>query len=415
MAAKALTQLAIDKARPRSERCEIPDGKAPGLYLTVQPSGKKSWAFRYRHKGLSRKLTIGPYPEISLGEARTLASEARIKVARGGDPAANKRVAREAALDERRAEQDKIESVAERYVERHAKPNNRTWKETERLLKKHIAAAWRDRRLGDIKRRDVHDLLDGIVAEGKPSLANAVFSTFRGLCSWAVQRDIIPTSPCQGVKAPTAKPERERVLNDDEFRLIWNACDRLGWPYGPITKLLAITGQRLSEVSKARWDEFDLEAGIWVLPSYRVKNGVEHTVPLSETAVHILKSLPRIASDEDLVFTGDGKSPPGGFNRAKRRFDELAPLPHPWVFHDLRRTVASGMARLGQPVHVVEAVLNHRSGAIRGVARVYNRHDYAAEKRAALEAWSRHVEKLLADQPADNVIEFATATSPAVS
>jgi integrase len=199
------------------------------------------------------------------------------------------------------------------------------------------------------------------------------------------------------------------------LRLIWNACDRLGWPYGPITKLLAITGQRLSEVSKARWNEFDLEAGIWVLPSHRVKNGVEHTVPLSGTAVHILKSLPRIASDEELVFTGDGKSPPGGFNRAKRRLDELAPLPHPWVLHDLRRTVTSGMARLGQPIHVVEAVLNHRSGAIRGVARIYNRHDYATEKRAALEAWGRHVKKLLADPPPDNVIELGVATNPAVS
>jgi integrase len=188
-----------------------------------------------------------------------------------------------------------------------------------------------------------------------------------------------------------------------------SACDRIGWPYGPLVKLLALTGQRLSEVAKARWSEFDLEAGAWVLPSSRVKNGVEHTVPLSETALSILASLPRTASQDQLVFTSDGKSPPGGFSRAKRRLDELAPLPSPWVFHDLRRTLASGMARLGQPVHVVEAVLNHRSGTIRGVARIYNRHDYAAEKRAALEAWGRHVEKLLADQPADNVVELGIA------
>jgi integrase len=236
----------------------------------------------------------------------------------------------------------------------------------------------------------------------------------RQLCGWAVERGIIDISPVAGVKAPADEQSRDRELNDDELRAVYVGADGIGWPYGPIFRLLALTAQRLTEVAEMRWTELDLEGRAWTLPRERSKNGVEHVIPLSDTAVAIFEALPHIASDDDLVFTSKTGTAVSAYSRAKACLDDLIkpnPLPH-WTLHDLRRTAASGMARLGFPVHVVEAVLNHRSGKIKGVARVYNRYDYADEKRRALDAWARHIEQTLSGKPvAGNVVELLTARS----
>src|SRR5262245_13981048 len=392
---KALTVRTVEAMKPGPVRREIPDALLPGHYLVIQPSGARSWAVRYRSNGRPRKHTIGSYPAIDLASARKLASAVLRKVAEGGDPARDKKHARAPKADS-------IESIAAQFIERHCKRANRprTAEETERLLRLHVLPRWRGRMVHDISRRDVLEVLDRVVDGGAPIAANRTFAAVRKLFNWCAARDIIAVSPCAGVKPPTSERSRDRVLSDDELRLVWHAADKIGWPFGPLVKLLALTGQRRDEVAQMRWDELDLKAALWTLPRERVKTNQPHEVPLSAAVVNVLKAVPRIA-DSPFVFTTNGTAPSSGYSKGKRKIDALLPSDMPgWRLHDLRRTVASGMARLGINLPVIEKVLNHVSGSFAGIIGVYQRHSFAEEKRAALDTWGRHVEQVIAAKPA---------------
>ena len=231
---------------------------------------------------------------------------------------------------------------------------------------------------------------------------NRTLSWLRRLCGWAVERDLITVNPCAGVRPPTPETARDRILSDDELKAVWQASGELGQPYAEFIRLLILTGARRNEIAEMTWKEIDLEARIWSLPKERSKNEREHTVPLSDSAILILTGLPRVS---DLIFSLNGRNRITAFHLTKRRIDAAMPPDTPaWTLHDLRRTFASGCARMGVAVHIVEAALNHKSGTIKGVAAVYNRYSYDAEKRGALEAWSRYVEALVSGDPAGNVI-----------
>ena len=410
--AKTLTIKGIEAIKPSDTRREVPDGLIRGLFFVVQPSGAKSWAVRYRFNGLPRKLTLGAFPAIDLKAARELAQRALVAVAAGEDPASAKQAAKAAARAP--ADRDGVEKVVSTFVERYAKANTRegTWKETERLLNKEVIGAWKGRHFSAIRRADVHELLDGIVDRGALIVANKTLAALRRMCGWAVERGIITTSPCEGVKAPSQERSRDRVLSDDELRRVWTACDAVGWPFGPLVHLLILTGQRRDEVAEMQWSEVDLDGKTWTLPRSRVKNDQAHAVPLSDQALRVLATLPRISTEDGPIFTTTGESSVSGFSRAKRRIDkEIADVKlAPWVIHDLRRTLASGMARLGINLPVIEKVLNHTSGSFAGVVGVYQRHSFADEKRHALQAWGAHVERLMSGAPG-NVVELAKARS----
>jgi integrase len=421
--AKALTVKAVEAARGEGGvRREVPDGLIAGLYLVVQPSGSKSWAVRYRAAGQPRKLTIGAWPAIQLSDARELARRALLSVAEGADPARAKQTAKRAGGPG--PERDLIERLAADFVDRYAKANTRetSWRETERILGKVLAPdadpPWRGRRVQDIGRRDVIELLDAVHDRGSPIMANRTLATIRRMFGWFVERGVIEASPCAGIRAPAAELSRDRILSDDELRAVWSASGAIGHPFGPLVRLLLLTGQRREEVTGMRWTELDLERRLWTLPRERVKNDSEHTVPLSPAAVAILEALPRIGRSP-FVFTTTEKTAVSGHSRAKVRLDdeilhaaraaaaakgrdpaEVKAWPR-WTFHDLRRTAASGMARLGVQLPVIEKVLNHSSGSFAGVVGVYQRHSFADEKRAALEAWGRFVEELVRGNRAD--------------
>ncbi len=419
-----LTTKAVENIRPSGARREIPDGEIRGMYLVVQPSGAKSYVLRYRHAGRPRKLTIGP-AEMGLGEARKLAASARAAIAAGRDPQGEKATAKEATREAVRAKHDSVEAVVAEFIEKHVRRSNKpsTGQEYIRILNKEIVLRWDGRRLSDISRRDVNMLLDDIVDRGAPIAANRVLAILRKFCRWAVSREIISHSPCDGVMARSAEAPRDMVLDDPELRLIWKAADMLGWPFGPIVRLLLLTGARRGEVVGMRWDEVDLEKKLWSLPAARVKNKRAHALPLSSASIDILKDLPRIENDDGIVFparidrrTNRGKSaiPVSGFSRAKLRLDnaiaELGPVPlAQWGFHDLRRSCASGMARLGIELHVIERALNHVSGSFGGIVGVYQKHKFEDAMRRAMEAWAAHVERIASGGAASNVVELAKA------
>ena len=233
--------------------------------------------------------------------------------------------------------------------------------------------------------------------------------------NWAVERGRLPASPMAGMKPPTRERPRDRTLTDDELRWLWQACDACEWPFGPLVKLLLLTAQRRDEVANLEWAELDLGGRVWTMPRHKAKNDRAHEIQLSDAAIEVLNSIPQVGTG--IIFTTTGETSVSGFSRAKRRLDaamlaakreelgaKCEPIPN-WVLHDLRRTAATGMARLNFPPHVVDKVLNHVSGTIRGVAAVYNRFEYLDERRAALEAWGRYVSNLVAPAPA-NVVRF---------
>jgi integrase len=396
-----LTIRSVEALKPRPVRQEIPDSFLPGLYLVVQPSGAKGWAVRYRHQGVPRKFTLGSHPALGLKDARELGAKALRAVAEGRDPAREKIAARAAKADS-------VDRVVEDFLERHVRRSNRprTAEETERLLRQHVLPRWRGRMVHDITRRDVLDVLDRVVDSGAPIAANRVFAAVRKFFNWCVARDIIAASPCAGVKPPTSERARDRVLSDDELRLVWQAADKLGGTFGPLVKLLALTGQRRDEVAGMRHDELDLDARLWTLPSARTKNNQPHEVPLSAAALAVLGSIPRVAGSP-FVLTNGGAAPASGYSKGKRRIDALLPSDTPrWVLHDLRRTCASGMARIGINLPVIEKVLNHSSGSFAGIVGVYQKHSFAEEKHAALEAWGSFVAALVEGRPAGKVVRL---------
>lgn len=406
--AKPLTARAIDQMKPEARVREIPDGGLPGLYLVVQPSGTRSFALRYRHIGRTRNMTLGRWPAFSLGDAREAARAALRAVAEGRDPAGEKRHAKSDAST-------LCVEVARLFIERDQKPDNRTWKETARLLglrpdengltliKGGIVDQWSRRRLEDICRRDVIAVLDAL--SEKPATKQNTFAALRRFFNWALARDLIAASPCTGVEAPTPSPARDRVLTDDELRWFWRGCDTLGPPFAPLFKLLCLTGQRREEVGGMQWAELDGET--WTIPAARVKNGRQHSLVLPSSALELIRSMPHVAGSP-FVFSTTGRTPVSGYSEAKRRLDaEMLKLAReqtgssgleiaPWRLHDLRRTAASGMARLGVTLPTIEKILNHVSGTFGGIVGVYQRHEFALEKAKALDLWSTHVLEIAA-------------------
>jgi Arm domain-containing DNA-binding protein/integrase-like protein len=220
--ARELTTIALEKIKPGSKRKEIPDGRVGGLYFVIQPSGKRSWAFRYRHGGQSRKLTLGAYPATSLKSAREKVADAKNATGQGRDPAAEKKASR---ADATAQAGDLVEAVTTRFVAQHAKRKLKaaTAAEVDRLLNKEIVTPWRGRRLSQIGRADIHTLLDGIVERGSPVAANRTLAWLRRLCSWAVERGLIEASPCAGINTPATETARDRVLSDVELAAVWRA------------------------------------------------------------------------------------------------------------------------------------------------------------------------------------------------
>jgi integrase len=369
----------------------------------------------YRAAGRRRRYTLGPFPQLKPAQARRDAAEALERASTGIDLTKEKRTKRYQLAPENST----FGALVRDYLELHGEKNLAvsTYAETKRVLESADLASWRRRSIAELERRDVIEVVDRIAKRAQIQ-ANRTLGRLQALFNWAVEKDRLAASPAAGIKPPTRELARDRVLDDDELRWFWNACGEIGWPFGPLHRLLVLTAQRRSEVAGMRWTELHLAGNdqCWVIPKERTKSRRAHEVHLCGAAVDVLRSLPRIGGG--LVFTTNGDTAVSGFSRAKRRLEALMleakqgeggggkvePIA-PWRVHDLRRTAATGMARLNIPPHVLDKVLNHSSGTIRGVAAVYNRFAYLEERRAALEVWGRYVCNVVGPAAA-NVVEL---------
>ena len=391
MEAKRLTNVSIERITPPSSgRAEHFDSVVTGLALRVTENGATSWSYIYRLDGRNRRTTLGKYPAITLKAARSAAREAARLVAIGEDPALQRFEARHKAAERRR---NSFAHVAKEFVEKHCKKHNRTWQKTENNFDRYVLPHWGMRPMSSITPRDCIDLIEDIAGNNGPFIANYVRANIRTLFKWAVQREIVNSNPCADTPRPINgnRAERDRVLSNEEVQSIWEACDKLRYPFGRIVQMLLLTGQRKSEVARMKWSEVDFDEKVWRLRRDQTKADRAHDVPLSPMAIDLLTSLPHL-NDSDYVFTADGTRPFNGFSKAKARLDKQSRTSG-WRLHDLRRTVGTNMAEhLGISMFTVARVLNHAEG---GVTKIYARTSYLKEKRVALEKWSAHLSQVI--------------------
>jgi integrase len=383
-----LTDTKIAAIKPPSAgQAEHPDNKVTGLRLRVGHGGTKTWIVRRRvgAKVLNKKL--GTYPAMGLAAARKAAEKLIEALERDGSTDAIERT---------------FGDVADFWIKNVAIGKNAKWEGQERQLELHVLPAWADRKIVEIKRRDVRDLLDNL--EGRV-LPNRVLALIKTIFRYALSRDWIEASPIEGIDKPRSEKARDRVLDMDEVSRIWSAAELLGFPYGPFVRLSLLTAQRRGEVAGMRRTHLDLKAATWTIPAADTKADRAQMVPLSPQAVAIIEALPDLG---DYVFTTTGDTPISGFAKAKTRLDHyLSRKGNPlgdWRFHDLRRTAATHMVRLGITETIVSRVLNH---AVQGVtAQVYALHSYAPEKRSALDRWAAEIDRAAAGKPADTIVKL---------
>jgi integrase len=441
--AKTLTAAAVKNYRPGKGRREIPEGGCPGLYLVIQASGHRSWALRFRRpSGRPAKLTLGPVDlsgkeaegapvlgqPLTLASARRLAADIGHQRALGRDVVADYDASRRRQRSEHETRAKNTFGAAARdFIEQYASKRTRRWRVTARLLGLRpmpegleiigggLADRWSDKPVAAIDGHDIFGLVDETRRSGVPGLerrrdgptearARVMLACLSKMFSWLVQRRQVEKNPCAGVHRPEVSRARDRVLTDAEIVKFWSAVDAERKEFSGLLKLLLLTGCRLNEVAGMRRAELSDDGATWSIPGERTKNKRPHIVPLAPLAREILATM---AGDGELVFTTTGRSPVSGWSRIKTSLDGAMRIP-PWRLHDLRRTAATGMAEIGIAPHIVEAALNHISGAKAGVAGTYNRAAYAPEKRAALERWASHVQGLVCGQPA-NIVNMRKA------
>jgi integrase len=382
------------------------------------------YVFQYRTKARQqRRVAIGLHGPLTVEVARDAAADLYEAVRKGRDPADEQKKAA-------RRVPDTVEAVIDEFMVRYMAGKQRAQSyigDTRATFDNHVLPWWRGRDINSIKRRDVIELLDAIVDAGKPIAANRTLAAIRKLFNWALQRGIIEATPIALVEMPGAEHKRERALSADEVRTIWAAAGELGYPFGLFFRMALATGQRREEVAGMRWADVNESERIWTLPSEMTKAARAHVVPLSPLALELLAEAKEMADQllakpenaklRAYVFTTRGDRPISGYSKAKLRLDKASatvcqaeelPLLEPWTIHDLRRTVGTGLGRLGVSRFIIARVLNH---ADRTVTGIYDRHEYLEEKRHALEAWGRYLGNLTVPSGA-NVVSLRAAGLP---
>jgi integrase len=418
-----LTDRKIQSLKPQGGKpYDIKDTEISALRIRVMPSGQRTFVLlaRFPSSPHPTRRALGSYGELTLAEAREKAGHWRKLIARGVDPQIQEQRDKQAALRQQRTT---FAAVAEDFI-KDKLPGERKGREVELEIRREFLPRWGKRPIAEITAQDVRDVVKAAKDRGAPYQAHNLLVLARRLFSWAIDQHVygLEASPCDRLKPKAIigkKLFRTRILSDHELRLFWRATGRLGYPYGPLFRMLALTGQRKSEVAEARWAEIDLVNRVWSIPPERMKADAPHLVPLSDDVVAILRSLPRFRKGDYVFSTTFGIRPVNGFSKAKSRLDKRmlrshrafarlrqTALPSPidaWVIHDIRRTMRTGLSALPVPDLVRELVIAHTKP---GLHKVYDQHAYLDEKRRALDLWAARLRSIVEPPPAGNVVQM---------
>jgi len=395
-----MTERKLDSIEPPSSgRDEYRDTEVRGLVLRVTATGAQSWTYQYRHEGGNQRVTIGSYPAIDLKTARSRGSVIAGQVAGGKNPAAAKQAERA------NRKTDKVGELIDQFVRLSVKPNTRDWLNTQRNLKAHVGSLYGSKVANTLSMSDVMVVTDGLMERGTPHAANHVRYAVQSMFRWSAGRGLVDAGHelCDIPRPFRFNPMRQgrkRVLDDDEIKTFWHALDAMAsqpnrsWvSAAKAYRILLLTGQRKNEIAGSLWSwwKFDHADGPFLdLPETATKNARRHVVPLSPFVVDVVGSPDQRGG---YVFTSDGGKTHLALGSKHKNWLNQYALLSPWVVHDLRRTMATGMRRLGVVSDVVAHVLNHREASIRDV---YDLYDKLPERREAMGRWSNFVQRLVA-------------------
>ena len=397
-----LTDILVRSVKPpESGRITIIDTEVSGLSLRVSATGAKSWFVRYRpKKQTQRSVAIpGDYPTTSLAAARSRAQDILAAAKRGVDLIEEEKRQLTSVAKAVATKQRTVRTVIADHVEMHCKKHLKRWRDAELRLKNHVLPTLGDKPIADVRRGDIVELLDHLEhKKGLRHQVNRVRTSLGGVFRWAVEREYLAENPIIGTRSRKMESERTRVLDDRELEALWRALDDMPDPGRALVRILLLTAVRRDEARQMKWDELDLDTGVWLLPAARTKTGRDYEVMLSKEAIEVFKSIERKGPQ---VFTvnQDGKIYWGGHGPFKAELDKRCGVTG-WVLHDLRRTVRSRLSELRVPYEVAERVINH---AISKVERTYNRHAYREEKAAAVQAWADRLMIIVGEASTTNV------------
>ncbi|MDX8378095.1 MAG: tyrosine-type recombinase/integrase [Mariprofundales bacterium] len=381
------TDRSIRSLKKTGERYEVWKYGGQGFGIRISKNGKKSWFLLYRFQGKSRRITFGSYPAISLADANALHANAVQSLEKGIDPSLQD--------ESMKHRQYTIEFLIDEYITRWAKERKRSWKEDERQLKKDVLPRWGTKYISDIKKYDVIELLDNVLARGAPVAANRLLAVIRKMFNFGIGRDLIEYNPCAMISQPAPETSCDRVLSNDEIRLLWHAND-LPLQSKLVMQMQLATAQRKGEVVTALWEH--IENGWWVIPLEIAKNKRRHTIPLSPIALAIIVEIKQLNSTNLSPYLFPACRKPLSHMRGtsvshalllwikKHERNRFTP-------HDLRRTAASKLAEIGVQRAIISKILNHADNE---VTAIYDRYDYAKEKVEAMEKLSISLEDIIA-------------------
>ncbi len=384
---------------PTSGRLEVKDELVRGLMVRVTPRGVKTFCLVFKvpgehpngpsktgrpRVGKSHRMTLGTYPMYTLAEARVQARLLLEQVTMGIDP-------RPARTEEAQAAYDNtLASVAKRFIDQECKGHIKSWARSKRTLEMHVIPTLGNRPISEVKRRDIHALIDNVSRDVGPGAARETLKHIHTLFEFAFDREYIISNPAHKLKRKDLKTNGDagRALDDSELRAIWKAATEIGYPYGPWIKLLILTGARRNEMAQASRNEISTEQQVLTIPASRYKTGIDHSVPLGDTAWEIVDALPIWNGGDYLFSTTGGVKPINNADGAKKKIDALAKIDLPFRFHDFRVTCKTRMSELGIQHATSEAVLGHVK---KGMDAIYNKHTFEIEKRAALTRYAEHI------------------------
>ena len=415
---RTLTDKGVKALKPAAKPYEVMDTEVRSFGLRVLPSGVKSFVLYRRFPGSANPVrrSLGTYGVLSLAEAREKGRQWNALAEKGLDPAIETVRRREAEQEAKREQETNTFGAAfEAYLKRKAS-KLKSGPKIESEIRREFAG-WMQKPLADIDQREVKTAIQAVMDRGAATQAHTIFAMLRGFLNWVVDTGDfnLAASPCNGIKPAVLIGERNirsRTLKDYEIGTFWHAAEAMGYPFGKLFQLLALTALRRDEAANAEWSEIDFESGLWVIPGSRMKNGAAHAIPLTPDIVALLESLPRFTGGDFVFSTTGGRRPVSGFSKAKARLDklmaaELAEQGKPFenfVLHDVRRTCRtrfSGLAGVEDTVR--ELLLAH---ARPGLHKVYDLHLYQEEKAAALTLWHARLRAMVEPKP-DNVIRLA--------
>ena len=399
------------------QRTDFTDPQTKGLALRVTPTGTKSWSLLYTRKsdGEKRRVSIGSFPEIGLALAREKAAKLRVEINARRDPAGEVETLKKA---------ETVNELLDEFLKRHPRPNADWTAACRGYFKRDVRPLIGSIKLPELTRQQVRSVLKAVEDRGAKTSVNRTLAAMRRAFSWAVSQDLMESNPALNMATDIKETPKDRALSSEEIKLFWQGLEDDKTPMGPKSrlalKLILVTGQRPGEVCGAKRSEIDFVSKIWTIPIERAKNRQLHAVPLSDLAMELFKEAMQISERDksEYIFTSRPRKGIGldltetmqthALSHAMRgALDQLGLKDDPATPHDLRRTTATHMARMGMSDRIVGRVLNHGTELRRTItARVYIQHDFLAEKRIALEAWAVDLSILTRQPLVSNIVAF---------